>query len=376
MPLQPLPDARETLVVIGTSVRKNLPILSAHLKSLDWQDLPPRVRLMPVYVPDFIDGQDDARELLMRWVNERGGELLRGHDPTPNDFSDSHPESHQWSATAMARVGANKNLILQRARELRADYAFYCDSDLILDRTTLASLIASEKPIATAVFWTPWSKGSPPQPQVWLQHPYGLSGRGMDEAEFRGKLVNRELTRVWGFGACTLIDHRVLGSGIDFSPLPDIPQNGLMAGEDRQFCIRAERSHIEAFADGWPDIAHCYHPEDHANIPELVARLGAPHPRLAGIGDLVSLRLRPLEPMQVGPQRYQGLPPVLIRGRLGALPLLPELEAAVLTLPRGEQKIVKVAMPLHHAFPQFRGKNRLIELSVIDVKANTPHPNL
>lgn len=376
MSLKPLPDARVTTILCGTTVRKSLPVLQAYLASLDYQELPPRHKLAHAFVPDFTAEQSDAAEYLFRWTNERGGTLIQGVPSQADDFVDSHGPTHQWSPSAMARVGANKNLILQHARDSHADYMLFVDADLVLDRTTVASLLSAEKPITTAVYWTSWSKGQPPQPQVWLQHPYQLEGRGMDAAEFRGKLVNRELTRVWGFGACTLLDRRVIESGVSFAYLPGVPTEGMMAGEDRHFSIAAERRHIDAYADGWPDIAHCYHPEDHANIPELVARLGAPHPRLAGIGDLVSLRLRPLEPMQVGPQRYQGLPPVLVRGRLGALPLAPELEAAVLTLPRGEQKIVKVAMPLHHAFPQFRGKNRLIELSVIDVKANTPHPNL
>jgi hypothetical protein len=374
--LRPLPDAKETVIVVGTTVRKSLPVLRAHLASLDWQELPPRHRLHYCFVPDFPPGYEDAAEFLFRWVNERGGTLLQGVPSQADDFADTGA-THQWAPSAMARVGANKNLILQHARATRADFLLLCDADLILDRTTVASLLSTEKPIATAVYWTRWQQGhGEPQPQVWLQHPYQLEGRGMDAAEFRGKLVNRELTRVWGFGACTLLNQRVLDAGISFAYLPGVPVEGMMAGEDRHFSIDCERRHIDAYADAWPDVFHIYHPEDHARIPEQLARLGEPHPRLAGIGDLVSLRLRPLEPLQVGPQRYQGLPVVLVRGRLGALPLAPALEDAVRALSRGQQQIVKVSMPSHHPFPQFRGRNRLIELTVIDVKPNTPHPTL
>jgi hypothetical protein len=282
----------------------------------------------------------------------------------------------------MQRVGQNKDLILAHARQIQADYVLFVDSDLILDRTTVASLLSAEKPITTAVYFTTWQKiGSetainPPQPQVWLTHPYGLAGRGMDEAEFRGKLTNRELTRVWGFGACTLLNRPVIESGVSFAYLPDVSRDGMMAGEDRHFSLSCEQRHISAYADSWPDIFHLYREEDIGRIPEMLARLGESHPDLARTGDLISLRLRPLEPLQVAPGRYQSLPPVSVRGRLGAIQIAPEIERAVESLKRGGQKVVKVKFPLHHGLPQLRGRSRLIEVTVIDVKPAGPHPSL
>lgn len=375
--LEPLPDFRETVIVVGTTVRKNLPILKPHLDSLAWQELPPRTRIVPVYVPDFIDGQQEALALLLRWVNERGGELIQGIPPQSIDFSDAPGlDSHQWGPTAMQRVGANKNLILRRALELKADYVFLCDSDLILDRTTIASLLAVQKPIATATYWTRWSKQKSENakvwasPQVWLTHPYGMNGRGMDEAEFRQKLLSRDLVRVWGYGAATLISRRVIEAGVSFEYLPDVPLQGLMAGEDRHFCIRAERLHIDAYADCWPDVFHLYHaPEDIARIPEMVARLGAPHPVRARLGDLVALTLRPLEPVPVGGGRYQHVPAIHPRGRLGQLALLPEVEEAVYGLERGQRCIVRAHFPPHHPVPQLRGRIRLIEVTLVDCKS-------
>src|SRR5690348_12794669 len=122
MTLEKLPDYRDSVIVVGTSYRKPLAILQAHLASLDWQELPNRVRLHFVAVPDFAHDQQDASDYLLRWVNERGGELIRGADAPPQpDFSDGPGhDSHQWTPSAMARVGYNKNLILQRALELKA----------------------------------------------------------------------------------------------------------------------------------------------------------------------------------------------------------------------------------------------------------------
>lgn len=374
--LNPLPDYRDTVIVVGTSCRKPLNILAPHLESLAYQELPPRTRLHFVYVPDFVNGQEDAQEALLRFVNERGGELIKGLDSRADDFSDApQHDSHQWTGSAMARVGAHKNLIIKRALELKADYLFLCDADLILDRTTIASLLAAQKPITTAVYWSYWTKrGTETRkihaaPQVWLRHPYQLDGRGMDEAEFRQKLLSRSLTRVYGFGACTLIDRRVLEAGVSFEYLPDVPQQGLMAGEDRHFCIRAERMHIEAYADPFPDIFHVYHADqDIPRIPEMLKRLGAVHPQKAQLGDLVSLRLRALEPVPVGPNQYQQPMPLSVRGRLGQLAMLPELEEAVYGLSRNDRAVIRCHFPVHHSMPFLRGATRLIEVSLVDCK--------
>lgn len=370
-----------TTVVVGTTVRKSLPVLRAYLASLAWQELPPRVQLKFVFVPDFAAGQELAKEYLKEWVATRSGELLRGLPSPVGDFAEGpQHDSHQWSLSAMQRVGANKNLIIQRALALKADYLFFADADLILDRSTLASLLACEKPIATAVYWTRWSKrGTETRqvhaaPQVWLRHPYSLDGRGMDEAEFRKRLTDRDITRVWGFGACTLLDKRVLEAGIDFSPLPDVPQTGMMAGEDRHFSIKCERAHIEAWADCWPDIHHLYHSEDEDAIPQAMERLGATHRWVPRLGDLVSLRLRALEPVPVAPQKFQHMPPQWVRGRLGRIAIAPEIEEALLDMRRGDKRIVRVHFPISHPAAFLRLRTRLVEVSLIDCKENRPAP--
>lgn len=372
----PLPDHRDTVIVVGTSVRKPLPILKAFLDSLAWQDLPARVRLVPCFVPDFLEGMGDAQELLFRWTNERGGVLIQGAQAQSVDFSDAPDvDSHQWGQSAMARVGHNKNQIIQYALSVKADYALFVDADLVLDKYTVRSLLNCEKPIVTATYWTRWSKRvaegqrSPAAPQVWLRHPYQLDGRGMDEAEFRDRLLSRSNVRVWGFGACTLISRRVLETGLDFSFLPDVPKEGLMGGEDRHFCIRTERMHIDAYADNWPDIFHIYHADqDVPKVPEMVQRLGRDHPEVPALGDLVSLRLRPLEPLPVAPGRVQHSAPIHLRGRLGQLALLPQVEEAVYDLKRGQQKIVKVNFPQTCSLPYLRGRQRLIQVDLLDCK--------
>ena len=374
--LAPLPDYQDRVICVGTSVRKPLEILKPFLASLDWQDLPARTKLHYAFVPDFPVQNTDAEAYLRDWVKERGGDIIRGVPGSAGDFSDAaNFDSHQWAPSSMARVGQNKTRLIKHTLDIKADAFFYVDADLILDTTTVNSLLACEKPIVTAVYWTHWTKRGyetrqiHAAPQVWLTMPYGLSGRGMDEAEFRSKLIGRELTRVWGFGAATLVSRRVLEAGITFDYLPDVPRDGLMAGEDRHFCIRCERGHIEAYADPFPDIFHIYHPEIHVpQIADMAARLSTVHPSVPALGDLVSVKLEALEPVP-HERGWSAIPRQHLRGRIGRLPLMAELEEAVLGMTRGETRVVPVHFPIHYGLQYFRGRRRLIRVTLVDVKA-------
>lgn len=371
--LQTIPQEREIVIVVGTSVRKAAPVLQLYLDSLAWQELPPKVRLIPCFVPDWPDPNDPAKALLDAWVKARDGVLLRGLPPA-QDFREG-PQTHEWSVSAMHRVGHHKNLILQFAAQKRADYVWFADADLVMDRTTLWSLYHVKAPIVAAVYWTRWQKapgGSDPLPagpQVWLRHPYELSGRGLEEAEFRRRLTRRELTPVWGQGACTLLERGVWEAGVSFSPAEGVPQEGMMAGEDRQFCIQAERKHIPMIADPWPDIYHVYHlPADLEGAGSYVVRLGGTHPGRAHHGDLVSLVSQPLEPLPQPNGSLAHVGPVSLRGRLGQLDILPDLEAALLTMTRGETRIVKAKCGLDHPIAPYRGQSRLFRVTLVDCK--------
>lgn len=375
MPVQlmQLPEHRMTTIVVGTSLRKRADILSAYFASLAAQELPPNTRLVPVFVNDGLS--IEARAIADAFIHERKGELLRGIPAGGADFSDDHPDTHQWSAPAMARVGANKDRILERARQLNADYVWFCDADLICDTTTLKSMLSVAAPIVTAVYWTRWSRrGSETRkvhaaPQVWLRHPYELSGRGFGEAEFRQRLAERRVTRVAGYGACTLLARVALDAGVSFAQLADVPPVGLMGGEDRHFCIRAERMHLEALADPWPDIFHIYHiAEDVPRIADMQARLSQRHSLIPSFGDLVSLTIEALEPFPRGPGQWQAIPPQRVRGRLGQIPLVIELEEAVYDLERGKDVIVPVHFPAHYPVPYYAGKRRLLRVTLHDTK--------
>ena len=360
--------------MVGTSLRKPANILKAYLQSLAWQVVPPNVDLRFIFVDDGLD--DEAGRVLQEFFKDHEGGVLTDNSRGPtHDFSDTHPVTHQWSESAMRRVGQHKDQILAYAREHRAEAVWLADADLIMDPMTLTSLWSVPEQIVCGVYWTRWSKNPPEMqpvhagPQVWQTHPYGLGGNGMEEWELRRELINRQLVQVYGQGACTLIRRGALQKGVSFAPWPSNTAPGLMQGEDRHFCIRAEALHIKMVADGWPDIFHIYHrPEDEALIPEMLKKLGdhPAHPleRPLQFGDLVSLELTPLEPI-LGAGYF---PPQLVRGRLGKLGLHPELEQAVSEMESGTERIVPTHFGLDYPFPPYRGKRRLIRVRLIDHK--------
>lgn len=377
MQVVPTPDKYSPIVVIGASLRKSAAVLQFYFDSLASQEIPPRVRVHYVFVDDGLE--PDAKHVLQRFLEGRAGEVVRGAPSAVGDFSDQHPTTHQWSVSAMRRVGDNKDRILRRSLELGADAVWLVDGDLLCDRTTFTSLWHSDKPIACAVYWTHWHKQGHETrelhaaPQVWLRHPYQLDGRGMDEFEFRRKLLSRNLTQVWGQGACTLIRRLVLEAGVKFEALPDVPQVGMMAGEDRHFCIRAERLHIPMFADPWPDIFHIYHLPDDLNRAKDTS-IWVEHPKQARLGDLVSLKLQALEPMPMPNNQWAAVPSQHVRGRLGQIALLPELEEAVWNLTRGEERIVSVHFPYDYPVAYLRGRRRLVRMQMVDCKSFTLPP--
>lgn len=348
---------------IGGPVRKPVEVLKAHLETLAWQDIPQGVEVTYCFVSDYPE-PDPAETLLQEFVQQRGGVVLSPPQRTPvGDFNDQSPITHQWTPTAMNRVGEMKRHIFAWALEQGSELVWLVDSDLLLDRTTLTSLYADGRVVTSAVYWTVWNRNAEKTihaaPQVWLAPVYQLSrGPYYPEAEFRRKLSNRELIPVGGLGACTLIHQSVIRKGVGFAKPANFPTGGLWDGEDRHFCEHARRLHVDLHADSWPDIFHVYHPDDVQWIPAMLERLGKVHPSAPQAGDLVNLNLKNLEDMTAVPWR----------GVIGRNHLTIELEDAVLSMSRGETRTVRVNFPADYPEDALRGQSRLIQVALIDCK--------
>lgn len=380
--LAPLPEKRPIRILVGTTVRKSAAIVEHYLNSLASQVVPPNTELYPIFVDDNTD-PESSKKIRDFSMGGRPSVVKRAEQAPVGDFDDSNPETHSWSPSAMGRVGRSKDWILDYAKRLDFDGVWFCDSDLICEPRTLANLLAAPGPITTAVYWTRWSASGTETrkvhaaPQVWLRHPYELSGAGYAEHEFRDRLARRQLTKVAGYGACTLIGKQAIQAGASFAPVPGVPLVGLMAGEDRHFCIRAQRLHLEGWACPWNDIFHIYHPSDIVRAPEYAAQLSAPResatPRF---GDLVNLTIQPIEPVPWHAGGWTAVPPQFVRGRLGAIGLVPELEEAVYGMTRGETRTLPVHFPISYGVPYYQGKRRLIRVTLNDAKPNGWAPTL
>ena len=230
-------------------------------------------------------------------------------------------------------------------------------------------------PIVAGVYWTNWQRQVPGShqrvhagPQVWLTHPYGLSGRGWTEQEFRASLIARRRVRVWGLGACTLIPIHALKKGVSFAPFDGLPPGPMSEGEDRHFCAHADSRHVGMFADAWSDIYHAYHPADYNQLAERVDELDYQSIDCPTVGTLVSGKLELLEPVADGTGRWMRPSARWLRGTLGTLPVLPQVEEAFSSLKCGQSTLIKLHFPSHWPHPSLRLQSRIARVTLFDAK--------
>lgn len=354
-------------ILAGAIVRQDPAVLKAHLKTLTWQNVKADI--------DFCFVDDGDHEAILKEY----GSVLKA-DPRPEGAVYSvGPQTHQWSVETFYHLASQKNRLLQKMLDEGYDYLWLCDTDLLCDKTTLRSLLSLKAPIANAVFWTHWQATAPsamPLPQVWLQHPYGLEGLGLKQQDFLRKLQRRETLRVLGGGACTLIHRTALERGLTYEPIAGLPTFGMWQGEDRHFAVRAERLHLQQYADGWPDVFHAYHPAQRGTevLDSALDALGQQFDSVPNYGDLISVVVEPLQ----HPNLQKALAPEhrSIRGRFGAIPFAPEIEVALEEMKPEESRIVSVSFPQTWPFSEYAGQTKLLQVTLVDVKPYSAQPVL
>jgi len=360
-------------ILIGCSIKVAQTVALAYWRSLQILKIPTSYEVCWC----FVDDSDGELEWDAAWPDNDYDVTIIESDPRPAgaDYGITE-QTHIWSVDTFDHLAKQKQKLLNYAVEQNCSHIMLVDSDLLLEPTTLLSMLSVNMPIVNAVFWTEWQNGSSPMPQVWLRHPYGLEGLGIKQHEFLHQLSSRQLLRVLGGGACTLFETKVFEKLHYYPRLDNLLSDGMWQGEDRTMAVLAQNFHVSQWADAWPNIYHAYHPDLRTKeaLDEAWLILHAPRQLAANYGDLVSFVLSPLEePALVGILLPQAR---CFRGRLGALDVLPEIEVALTEMAPAESKIITINFP--YWFPQtnlgtgevldYAGKEKLYEITMIDIK--------
>lgn len=347
-------------ILICSVTNKSEEYLEAHFESLFSQVVPDFVKREYFYLVDP-DSEESGAYLEKIGVDWEFAEAK----PEGAEYGVSE-ETHHWTKPTFYWLGEQKQKLLEKGKDY--DAVFMVDTDLVLGPDTLASLISTQKPIVSAVFWTKWSPNMPALPQVWMEHPYEMQGRGREAHEFLGDLASRQVVKVAGLGACTLFRADTLDK-ISYLHLPGLPESGMWQGEDRALCVRAQNNHIDLWGDGWPSVFHIYRPSDLKDVPKYQDLLERTCGNVPEFGDLVSLRLTPVEEVNLAGWSY------LYRGRIGDSNLLPSIASALASRTVGDDFFVQCKFPVWWKVPEYRGITKTIRVEFLGLKKPHIHPS-
>lgn len=351
-----------TRILCGSSARISPEVFRRYFALLRRNEDFVQADLDYFFILDDEENEDDLRAIL---DSEGADYSVSSERPLKAVYSTSG-QSHDWSVQTFDHLARNKQRILGRAQSEGYDKVWLLDTDLFVEPTTLRSMLSLRRPIVSAVFWTEWTKDDEGSlgPNVWLAHPYEQSGRWKTQPEFWDRLARRRTSPVVGGGACILIDVDTLDRVRYFPRLDGLPSGGMWQGEDRTFSILAQRHHIPQTADPWPDIFHLYHPDqrDPEHMDSVSEWLSAPRQTSAKYGDLISLTIENLSSEALAGRVFP------VRGRLGGLGLLPEIEAAVLEMEPGDERLMELHFPAYWPADEIRGKVQVARVRLVDVK--------
>lgn len=264
-------------VLIGSPVRQQPEILKFFLDSLLRLD---RERLEISYY--FIDDNTDRDSSLKlsEFILQSPRVIIQAAHR--RDEYLRNETTHYWNDSLIWKVADYKNKIIQYALDLRFDYLFLLDSDLLLHPASLQHLIASDKDILSEIFWTRWQPEARPQPQVWLKDEYTQwvqhRGEVLNEAQkeeryqaFIQQLTEPGIYEVGGLGACTLISRKALLCGVHYDPIYNLS----FWGEDRHFSIRAAALGFTLYVDTHYPAFHVYRDSDLPDAAAYMQHTGA-----------------------------------------------------------------------------------------------------
>ena len=209
-------------VLIAAPLRQDPKIFEEYQKGLDALIIPDDVMVDRYFVVnDCVEVVPYIRRADYVEVNNENGMMYR---------------DHLWTGELVSNMSTYRNMTIRRALEGGYDYLLSVDTDLVLEPHTLQYLMAADKDCVAGLFWTNgWSN-------AWMY----------DQAEDNNRAEWKipGTYRIGGSGALFLIKRKVLLSGVDYTPIPNLRK--AVFGEDRHFCIRAVCHGFEIWAD-----SHC-----------------------------------------------------------------------------------------------------------------------
>lgn len=226
-------------VLVAAVVNQNAKIFIEYLKKIDEQKCDKNVIIKKFFILH-------NSEHLKKYLNEN--EYICENNELHHDFE------HKWSHDKFLFLAQQKNRIVSKALEIGVDYIFWVDSDLMIQKRTLDTLINRNAPIISELFWTIWpgDKENKEMPNCWEADQYGFYG---DVNKYVGELKKSGLFQVGGTGACILVHTDTYKKGVHYLPIPNV---SFSAWEDRAFCIRAMVLGYNIYIDTTYPAEHLY----------------------------------------------------------------------------------------------------------------------
>lgn len=227
-------------ILITAPIRQKPEILKQYLESLA------NLEIGNFSIEKFFVLHNCYEELKYLFPNDC---ILESFDDKTKDVRNDY--THIWYLDNLSAMANIKNQIIAYSLKNKFDYTFFVDSDLILNPKTLKHLFDilenSKENIIGEVFWTEWGKND------------GMAGsNAWDFDAYSGdqeKYKNPGIYQVGGTGACILINNKVYGYGVNYSPIPNV---SFTYWEDRAFCIRAMVNNFKIFLDTHYPATHLY----------------------------------------------------------------------------------------------------------------------
>lgn len=168
-------------------------------------------------------------------------------------------KNHVWRDGNFKDVVSMKNYLIEYALTQNYDYIFFVDSDLMLHKETLNSLLNANKDMIAEIFWTKWDNQEQAMPNCWSFDHYQIYD--FDFAKWKQKGVYQ----VGMTGACTLIKRKVLESGVNWNLINNL---SMTQWEDRAFCVRAAASGFDIWIDTNFPAIHLYRESEYKKFVE------------------------------------------------------------------------------------------------------------